>query len=1374
MAIAIGTQQFKEIAEDIESGKFQTQEELNEYLYSKNIDADRFENLLNQSYMAENAAIVEQTGLNVDPAVYEEATYAVQGMSPEERISYLQGVGIDPELFGEVETYVELGGPERYAEEQKSTLMSPGKVIGSAIGSIAEDTTRVGGELLEGAYRLGAGASGATTPEQTAESLQKIKQPISDLGRYIDDTVGQTAVGRAFKRTVDPELDTGEEFTSEVAEFVAPFAIASKALKVGQGVNWIDKAARGYVAAVGADLFQRDEDEQYTVELIDMFGPESEEEILALYSDAESAEGLDAAKNFVARKAQEYADALRLNPNDTVAERRVKQLQDAGVLDAAGSLVVRGAIAAAKLFGKGAKGVSKTYSKSKAIKEDKVLEPVEGSASTLDSGPTVAKDVEAIEIAPQQYRQRGKLVEYIGKANTGVGRLFTSQAGLPKKLFDSYLKKKNFVESADLEIKGQAKKLNKELKGSKVDREAVDNVLRGDMSQLGVLKTTYPKIADMALDMRKAIDANQATIKEALDLPKDSKLGAALDSNDGVYVTKSYEFITNPKWSKDINKALSGKLKPKGEHNTEVIRVVENARSHIRELHPNYTAPQVDHVINEILSNAKSAGTLDSLVKMLSSGRVGEAGTRVLKARKKMDKPVIELLGEIKDPVENFQRTMQSQNRLIAKAQYLRDVKQFAEANLGKEVELGGLLPGVPTRTTTFLNLGEGQVSKNVGELVEKELGPLGGTQGIVTPKGKAPAATSAEKVGLNQYVTTEPMYKMLEDGIDLFAPSGKGGVLLQSLPTAAAFAQSAETVFDHTAHMVNVYGMLQQLAANGNLVRPSIFKNSVRAAKAMYERARKGDPDALEFLRMAKERGVIDSSMVTEPIKANLDMFTDGLDTGLLKLAKKPVRAISAVYGGVDDFGKIVALQSEIKALQKTFPDMTDEAIFDRAADTVRNTMPSYGTAAPAVRALSRLPFGTYATFPAEILRTSKNIISIGARDIRQGLASGNKAQVTMGMRRLGAFAGVGIGVELAINNNNEAFNVSESTVDAIDFFSPEYQRSSEKLMLDEIRETSDGRILARYVDTASLDAHQYVKGPIRTVMGKALAGEGVTQREIDDMFGDVFIQDLLGPYFAEKALTDAIVTAYTGIDDNGQPIRFGMSPTEDALDTIAEVAGAFRFGSVNGVQKHMKALESEDKRGLGKGQTRSGFPLNSKDTGTHLKTGIRPNTMDLRKTVGYAIYKDIEEVNKTVPAFKNYLKGFEDRSIYQEDIQDMVAKAREYYTTERDRQARLSDSISKAGQIVYTNKKGNRVNFGLEDVIRSATSDGERKLDKKVIGPLIRNAAGGVYFHSNLMTDRDMKNYMLKLGWPVQAYEALKEVEIEFTGQLLRGEQQ
>ena len=116
-------------------------------------------------------------------------------------------------------------------------------------------------------------------------------------------------------------------------------------------------------------------------------------------SNAESAEGLDAAKNFVARKAQEYADALRLNPNDTVAQRRVKQLQDAGVLDAAGSLVVRGAIAAAKLFGKGAKGVSKTYSKSKAIKEDKVLEPVEGSASTIDSGPTVAKDVEVVEIA---------------------------------------------------------------------------------------------------------------------------------------------------------------------------------------------------------------------------------------------------------------------------------------------------------------------------------------------------------------------------------------------------------------------------------------------------------------------------------------------------------------------------------------------------------------------------------------------------------------------------------------------------------------------------------------------------------------------------------------------------------------------------------------------------------------------------------------------------------------------------------------------------------------------------------------------------------------------------------------------------------------
>lgn len=55
-------------------------------------------------------------------------------------------------------------------------------------------------------------------------------------------------------------------------------------------------------------------------------------------------------------------------------------------------------------------------------------------------------------------------------------------------------------------------------------------------------------------------------------------------------------------------------------------------------------------------------------------------------------------------------------------------------------------------------------------------------------------------------------------------------------------------------------------------------------------------------------------------------------------------------------------------------------------AAERVRDTMPSYSVAAPAARSLSRLPFGTYALFPSEMVRTTKNQLKYAIRDLREG----------------------------------------------------------------------------------------------------------------------------------------------------------------------------------------------------------------------------------------------------------------------------------------------------------------------------------------------------------------------------------------------------
>ena len=82
---------------------------------------------------------------------------------------------------------------------------------------------------------------------------------------------------------------------------------------------------------------------------------------------------------------------------------------------------------------------------------------------------------------------------------------------------------------------------------------------------------------------------------------------------------------------------------------------------------------------------------------------------------------------------------------------------------------------------------------------------------------------------------------------------------------------------------------------------------------------------------------------------------------------------------------------------------------------------MHSYSTAVPLVRALSRFPLGTYATFPAETLRTGKNIIIKGANDFYKGIKTGNIELAKIGARRLSGAVLAGAGLEYLFDNSDK-----------------------------------------------------------------------------------------------------------------------------------------------------------------------------------------------------------------------------------------------------------------------------------------------------------------------------------------------------------------
>lgn len=1202
---------------------------------------------------------------------------------------FLEGSGINYDEFMQVKKDADA---QKAAGLDRDTSFDPGKIVGAAVSKVAEDVGTLGGQAIE----LVGGK----------EKREAVESAVKYAADYVDSMLPKS-VSYALKETFDPKTSTAEDVTAEIAAFVAPVAGLTKLAKPIKVSSKLGTAAKAGAIGVTADVLTRDEDEQFTTDFVSLV-PE----------------------------AEQYVQALAINEDDNVAIKKLKQIIDSAVTGGIISVATIPALLALKYGGK------KIFGKMKALKKDKVVEPI-------TSTPTAQVTEAAVkEISPGVYRQQGRVSEIIGKVNTKLGRGLTSMAAMPEPVFKAFLKKQQSVEASDLFIKKEAKALEKLMKKTNTDKQLVNDLLQGKQLSQQQLNNIPQEVVDQVAVMRKKIDDNSVILKDVLELDPDSELALTLDDGLNSYLTRTFEFASNPKWARDINKALKGRLKDTP-NNTDVLRVVQNARSFISSNNPDLSPAQIDGLIQTMMDRGRKGDSLGVITEMLSNGAGGPAA-KILTSRKKIDKPILELLGEVKDPIRNFSETMTNQNKLIAKSRYFQDIKKYAEDNVGKEIKLGGLIPGLPTSTATFLRKAETDVTRNVGDLAAKELGAFG---------------AGGETLGLNKFITTDQLHTMLDNGIDTFSinnPVGKSMLNLFSKP--AAVGQAAETVFDHTAHLANTYGMFQQLAMNGNLFRPSIIKNATKSAHTIYQKAAKKDPEALRLLQELKKRGVIDSSVVGENIKKNIDRFGEGAENALEKTLKAPFRGASAVYGGVDDFGKVIAIQAEMNAYRKAFPNLTEDQLLDKAAEVVRNTMPSYTTALPAIRALSRLPFGTYATFPAEVLRTQKNIISQGVRDIAEGKRTGNKQLMLTGLRRLSGVGATTAAIEYAVFDNNQQLGIPDINQRAVKLLAPEYQKNTIKLYTEPFyKDPKTGKVMTKFTDSGSLDAAQYVKGPVRALIGRVMAGEDVTEREIEDAFKEG-ISEVYSPYVSEKFLTTALLNISRGVDAEGRPIK---SVTDELLK-------AFTPGSIKAGQKVLKANQSEILRGEGKGQSVSGFPMRKEDALRFFLTGVRNNTMDVNKSVGFSIYQDVQEVNKSKQKLKDYLKSIPDKELTPDDIKDLYQTYADIQKEKMDNMARLSDKVNVFKDIEFYEKgkdgKMYKRKFGLDGVYNSSTDQGKFPPSQEFIYSLAKGKDGSGIFMPDSFSSGELVGLIKDRKFSPEVIMGLKQIEAALSGKTLR----
>jgi hypothetical protein len=378
-----------------------------------------------------------------------------------------------------------------------------------------------------------------------------------------------------------------------------------------------------------------------------------------------------------------------------------------------------------------------------------------------------------------------------------------------------------------------------------------------------------------------------------------------------------------------------------------------------------------------------------------------------------------------------------------------------------------------------------------------------------------------------------------------------------------------------YNALQVPLWGARKNIKAGTNL------KKLTGESDKAFELRQKNYLEGNEFYQKLLRLGVVNSQVqlgdlmnllkdvkfggVTGNVAQNLDSY--GLNR-LLKVLKNVKKFSEDAYTAEDDFWKIFSFIGETKRLKKYYDDagikgaekfhtlaqskkiarlmedgfsrveaekmvpksrITDELIEEEAASIVRNNIPNYAYVGDFIKGLRKWPIGNFVSFPAEILRTSNNIIERGLDEIFYTTTINGK-QVRplrdVGLKRLSGMAFTTAVVPAGVVAGASAlYDVTTEERTALRNWVADWSKNS---VLVPIRNSETGKL--GYVDFSHANAYDTLTRPIQTILNRVAAGETDRNGMMDDFaLGVIESTKELGlPFITESIWTEALSDLY------------------------------------------------------------------------------------------------------------------------------------------------------------------------------------------------------------------------------------------------------
>lgn len=792
------------------------------------------------------------------------------------------------------------------------------------------------------------------------------------------------------------------------------------------------------------------------------------------------------------------------------------------------------------------------------------------------------------------------------KAKREFRRQFAPGGLLPDAVFGEKVKRDSEFQAVEFDVRHLARGLERAIKadfGVAIDDLPAEQMKRLADALAGKVDPTLPEDTKVAVvAMRQYIDSLSAEYIGILQQQvRDNLQGAdaalieKITGNIGSYVHRSYQAFDDPKWFQKVP--------------TEVLSAARHylAKGYMEQGDSKKEAYERAEVkVNEML---KTGTAYDSMESFIAEGKLGAKDLSVLIKRKSIAPEIRALLGEYSDPRLNFAKSATKMGRLIWNQRFLDRVR---EDGLG-----------------VFLFEGKDR--------------PAGATVQIA---GEA----SDTYAPLNGLWTFPDVAQAFKDSLGKEQMSD----LYRTIVRLNGMVKYGKTVLSPTTAMRNWQSAMFFSLANGHFDLTQM-KRSWAALREQVTQNATGDD--LTYLRKLKQLGVVyDTPYAGEMMALLNDARMDELLSGKSGAGFKWLRKINEVAQGFysfgDDFWKIIGFENEKASLIKA--GIPADQAEQMAAERIRNTYPTYSMVGKGINWLRRFPLaGTFVSFPAEIIRTSVNMLQLTAADLK----SDNPGLQAIGRKRVAGIAMVSAGFYALAAMTAAAFGVGDDEEEAIRDLAAPWQRNSTFLYTGR---DADGKL--RYFDMSFLDPYGYWKRPL-TAMLRDQPWEKAAASGIGDM---------LSPFLGTDIAAGAIFEVLANKKASGGQVYQESAGAVDQTTAIADhLRKALQPGFVSNAERLLLAGQGSRREG-------SGQPYDMRDEVVSL-LGWRASTLDTQTALYYRSFEFTDGLRDASKVLSRTLRS--SNKVSDGDIRSARETAQTQYDQAFKEMGRLVNSARAAG---------------------------------------------------------------------------------------------